>query len=449
MVYCQSGSQRTTSLLVRSLRCCAMVLPLTFAPHFSAVAQEACTATGNTLSAAVKAYGNSCSVARKDCDPVDGGWMCSSQTIGSSSPSGAAPPPSPNSNPPQPPAPNPEPPTPTPAPPTTNPEPHTPPGHNHPVPVSQLPKGSNGTGALALSNRSRTSRTPSFPNVASFRTDCEFSHMNYDDAILSPGQPGQAHLHQYFGNTDVDAFSTDNTVITSGNSTCAGGVANRSAYWTPALIDVRSNTAVKPDGATIYYKTGWDGGYPANTVAPPNGLRVIAGDASESGPQGGSIYNSNTDWFCIAPSNNFAGPFNLTEGMPTDCRNGDILRMRVNFPNCWDGRNLDSVDHKRHMAYSKGDHRNRGGCPGSHPVQIRTMTVNADWVVKNAADVKHWRLSSDMYSRSIRAGYSAHADWIVGWDQTIFNRILEGCYRPAQDCGHNNLNDGQGLRLVK
>lgn len=328
-------------------------------------------------------------------------------------------------------------------PPPPNPDPDPPKPDN-------LPEGSAGSGQLLLVNRAFTNRGPEAADVASFRLDCEFSHMNYDDVIVKPGQPGEAHLHQYYGNTDVDAFSTNNSIINSGNSTCAGGIANRSAYWVPAMIDSRTNKPIKPGRGTMYYKTGFWGTFPQNSVAPPNGLRIIAGDATESGPEANK-YASKTEFFCTAP-NDLAGPFNSGQALPTDCSAGDILRMRVAFPNCWDGRNLDSADHKSHMAYSRdfgGSLNNRTGCPASHPVQIPTMTINADWPVRNPADVRHWRLSSDMYDRSIPAGYSAHGDWIVGWDEQIFNRMLDGCHTPATDCAHNNLNDGQGLQSVR
>jgi hypothetical protein len=30
-----------------------------------------------------------------------------------------------------------------------------------------------------------------------------------------------------------------------------------------------------------------------------------------------------------------------------------LLQLDVIFPDCWDGRHLDSPDHKSHMAYSR------------------------------------------------------------------------------------------------
>ena len=34
---------------------------------------------------------------------------------------------------------------------------------------------------------------------------------------------------------------------------------------------------------------------------------------------------------------------------PTKCPSG--IRAQVNFPSCWDGKNVDSPDHKSHVAF--------------------------------------------------------------------------------------------------
>src|SRR5690606_18586551 len=118
--------------------------------------------------------------------------------------------------------------------------------------------------------------------IGAFRTSCSFSHMNYDDPIVFPGQPGKAHLHAYFGNTLADASSTAESLRNSGNSTCRGGIANRSAYWVPAVID-ENGAPVKPNSAQIYYKTGYRGIRPEQVQVFPQGLRMIAGDAKSAG----------------------------------------------------------------------------------------------------------------------------------------------------------------------
>ena len=44
---------------------------------------------------------------------------------------------------------------------------------------------------------------------------------------------------------------------------------------------------------------------------------------------------------------------------------GSFLRLHIRFPECWDGRNIDSADHKSHMAYSRA-----GVCPSTHPISV-------------------------------------------------------------------------------
>src|SRR5207244_9474853 len=49
---------------------------------------------------------------------------------------------------------------------------------------------------------------------------------------------------------------------------------------------------------------------------------------------------------------------------------GSFLRLHVRFPDCWDGQNLDSADHKSHMAYAL-----RGECPSTHPVAVPAVEL--------------------------------------------------------------------------
>ena len=48
------------------------------------------------------------------------------------------------------------------------------------------------------------------------------------------------------------------------------------------------------------------------------------------------------------------------------------MRAQVFFPSCWDGVNLDSPDHKSHMAYPIGLY-NDGVCPSTHPKQLISL----------------------------------------------------------------------------
>jgi hypothetical protein len=73
---------------------------------------------------------------------------------------------------------------------------------------------------------------------------------------VKPGQFGAAHLHQFWGPTNIDANTTmASLAATTGNSTCNYGpnTLNRSAYWAPALLD-SNGYARNADWIAVYYK---------------------------------------------------------------------------------------------------------------------------------------------------------------------------------------------------
>jgi len=267
--------------------------------------------------------------------------------------------------------------------------------------------------------------------IGAFRINCSYSHMSYDDPIVYPGEPGASHLHIFFGNTDVDADSTAESIRTTGDTTCTGGSANRSAYWVPAVIDTDTHEPVVPEGdnaVQVYYKTGYDG-VPADQVTVmPEGLRMVSGDPTVTTP--GDL--STVSYSCLGNRSVDAQP-----AFP-ECDPGDLFVMSVEFPQCWDGVNLDSPDHRSHMARAAAP----DGCPASHPVAIPVITQNFRYTVPSSG-MASWRLASDNYDGP--AGYSGHADWFDGWDTDVFRRVVDNCLANGVDCHMNNLGDGERL----
>jgi Domain of unknown function (DUF1996) len=235
-----------------------------------------------------------------------------------------------------------------------------------------------------------------------FAVACGFSHRNRDDPIVYPREPGFSHDHTYFGNTSTNAFSTPASLRAAGRTTCRIP-ADTAAYWAPTLF-VRGR-AVEPLGAVVYYFRRTFG-----RVEPfPAGLKVIAGNAAAESPQSRRV----TYWSC--------GGRGAFSSLPM-CRGSrhSSLRLTVNFPNCWDGRRLDSGDHKSHLAYSS-----RGRCPSSHPRSVPALSVVVYYGVAGGPNAE---LSSG-------GDFSGHADFVNGWDQrtlaAFVARYLNGFgYRP-------------------
>jgi hypothetical protein len=229
--------------------------------------------------------------------------------------------------------------------------------------------------------------------------------------------------------------------VSAGNSTCRGGTLNRTAYWTPAVVDTKTGEPVLPDEATIYYKTGYNMD-PANVRVLPTGLRIIAGDKDARSAQFAGELQLAT-WSCRD-----AGGADVAT-IPLSCPAGDAVRLTIIFPQCWDGVNLDSPNHKSHMAYpdysSAG--RNASKCPATHPVMLPEITEHFDFPVTKGQESapSSWRLSSDMYDTSSRGGLSAHADWMMGWDPPTLATLVQNCLAKALDCGVGGIGANKEL----
>jgi hypothetical protein len=235
-----------------------------------------------------------------------------------------------------------------------------------------------------------------------FVSHCGFSHAAPDDPIVYPGEPGKSHEHSFVGNVSTNASSTLDSLLGAG-TTCLRR-ADTAAYWMPTLSD--GGTVVQPVGATIYYRRRT-----LQHVQPfPTGLKMIAGDSHAVAPQPLNV----TYWNCgvvagVAPQSS----------VPT-CPAGAMLRLHVRFPDCWDGTNLDSADHKSHMAYSAA-----GACPADHPVAVPAIEVIFRYPIRGNANVY---LSSG-------GQFSGHADFFNAWHEQRLTELVEHCLDGLRHCG--------------
>ncbi len=307
------------------------------------------------------------------------------------------------------------------------------PGMTKPVaPADFLPSGSSSSQLLIDTGGAIPAL--SGDGTGDFRVVCRYTHMNYDDPIVYPGQPGLSHLHSYFGNTVADASSTHASLRAGGNSTCDGGIANRSAYWAPALL----NASLKPvpiDYGYIYYKSGYRSVAPSSINNIPDGLKMIAGSGVATAAQSGEIVS----WSCEST------PGISLQSIPQSCGQNSYIIYTITFPQCWNGRDLDSVDHKSHMAYPTYG----VGCPATYPVAVPVISLHIRYR-QTTVDTSGWKLASDSYtiSSSQPGGLSAHADFMEAWDPTIRDEFTLNCIKAARDCGVRDLGDGRILHML-
>jgi hypothetical protein len=338
-------------------------------------------------------------------------------------------------------------PAPAPVPPPPVPTDTTPSDMSGSMPAIDMAKVSSaravGSGVFAVQP---TTEIAPASNDGAFRTTCGVAFTAKIDPIVFPGKLNQSHLHTFFGNVAVNESSTTESLLAGGNSTCRGGTANRSAYWVPTMIDTATGAPVLPDDIGVYYKAGF---VPGNklTQGIPEGLRMIAGSPTKSTP-----YESGKDTFsfrykCLGGPNNSNDQYG--SAIP-NCDAGAQIWQEIFFPQCWDGKNLDSPDHKAHMSYTTlvPDPTSTKGwfmqvCPATHPVILPAITFNVIYTVPKTGAALKWRLASDAYPTDKPGGYSAHGDWFNGWKHDISEAWFKNCLVAMKDCHSHLLGDGR------
>jgi hypothetical protein len=69
--------------------------------------------------------------------------------------------------------------------------------------------------------------------------------------------------------------------------------------------------------------------------------------------------------------------------LDANCKNG--VRLELMFPSCWDGHNLDSANHRSHVAYP--DLVINGNCPPEFPVRLPGLFFETIWETDTFAGV--------------------------------------------------------------
>jgi hypothetical protein len=289
--------------------------------------------------------------------------------------------------------------------------------------------------------------------VGAFRFVCSAGQVLNDDPIVYPGQPGKSHAHQFYGNTSANANSTYSSLRSNGQSTCMSPL-NRSAYWMPAMLDGKGNV-VRPDHVTIYYKrrpasdpkcslTSGDTKAEGNCVPLPNGLRFVFGyDMVTGSPPTGQTYFN-----CAGPTA-VAGHY---PDLPTALANcpagqGNRVGAVIKAPDCWDGKNLDSPNHRSHVAYSDYGTWGYRKCPSTHTYVIPGFTLQAWWGVGAEDDTKLWSLSSDSMRPDLPKGSTFHADWFGAWDNVIMGMWMDNCINKLLNCSAGDLGNGKAMKM--
>ena len=175
---------------------------------------------------------------------------------------------------------------------------------------------------------------------AVFKAQCRYSHSAGNDPIVFPGKTGAAHRHDFFGNRTTNAFTTTSSLV-AGATTCSES-RDHASYWVPSIARRNADGSlsyVVPTLIDAYYNFG---GTNPPLTSYPLGLRVIAGDAMNIE----ALDTRFAFWQCLTLQGNVNR--SIQAQMPK-CASGEYLTAVIHFPDCWDGKHLDSADHKSHI----------------------------------------------------------------------------------------------------
>ncbi|MFG1605307.1 DUF1996 domain-containing protein [Actinoplanes sp. NPDC049265] len=244
---------------------------------------------------------------------------------------------------------------------------------------------------------------------AEFNATCEFSHAKPDDPIVFPNMAGASHMHSIFGNKGLDAFSTPESLTKFTASSCKP-IEDHSAYWVPELRE--HGVAVEPDEVVVYYGSLLED--KSKTMPMPFGLRMLVGDPKKQVDTPKGAVNQ---FYCAGGPQD--GASRSTDGNWPVC-DGGKLHFTLRFPDCWDGKHLDSPNHRDHVAFGQG-----GKCTATHPVPIPALTFSIAYPTSG---------SKDGFALSSGKASSMHGDAFFAWEDTAMAERVKNCVVQVTPC---------------
>jgi len=252
------------------------------------------------------------------------------------------------------------------------------------------------------------------------------------DPIVTPGAVSN-HVHSVVGGSNF-GFESSTSRLQKSQCTSVPIKEDKSNYWFPTLYFQWANGSFSSvdGGAVIYYL--FPGPEQAGKVkAFPPDFRMVSGTPLKRSHDGSAAARA-VNFLCL----DFDGQTSPHDGLPAKvCPSG--IRSQVNFPSCWNGKDVDSPNHKSHVAYRSGG-PDSGECTDPNfPVTLPRIFLEVYW------GTGHWNsLASQaknpaqpfVFSHGDRTGFGYHSDFFNGWDDGVLQKAVDQCH-----C--NNFGDPQ------
>ncbi|KAL2862564.1 DUF1996 domain-containing protein [Aspergillus lucknowensis] len=269
------------------------------------------------------------------------------------------------------------------------------------------------------------------------------------DPLVTPGEPSY-HVHTVHGSNGFSMIS-DMLSLLGGSCTSCAVKQDKSAYWAPALyfIDKESGDAELVEevgGLLAYYLL-----YGEGVEAFPEDFRMIAGDPFQrnftwpvpdppksewTGDQASqpALAQKALGFNCLnyaATPEPSLGRHFLPEKAYLDEHCPDGVRFELMFPSCWNGKDVDSDDHKSHVAYPSLVMD--GTCPEGFEHRIVSLFFETIWGTYAFKD----RDGYFTLSTGDPTGFGYHGDFMHGWESGVLEEAVKTCTNPSgmvEDC---------------
>jgi hypothetical protein len=294
----------------------------------------------------------------------------------------------------------------------------------------------------------QTPKARSNASRGTFATSCgvnENGLFNSDNVIVAPGvSNGAHHFHDYVGNQSNTAFASDQD-LANGETTCVDQ-GDRSTYYWPVVrlqngtqeqdanspgggIEGNAGEIVTPKQVTLDFV----GSPKSKVTAMPRFLRIITGDAKAFV---NGTANANASWSCTGFEDR-----QLKDKYPLCPQGSDVVRT-FKFQSCWDGRNIDSANHRTHVAFAQAD----GTCPTGFqaiPQLVQRIVYDIDAPSLKDGGRTTPLFAVDSFPEQLHKPVTDHGDFINVFDEGLMKEMVD-CINAGRKCGAGADQGGDG-----
>jgi len=243
------------------------------------------------------------------------------------------------------------------------------------------------------------------------------------DPIVAPGSGPSAHVHNIFGGSNFPTLSTSD--LQQSSCTTASINEDKSNYWAPLMYWVAKNGSVTSveGNAVVYYL--FDSPLPKNFVVFPDDFRMLSGNTDLRTYNASSFAQQAVTFICL-DFNGVSTRYNQLP--PQGCPSG--IRSQINFPSCWNGKDLDSPNHESHVAFpSQGP--DQGTCDDpAYPYTLPRIFMEVYWNTGGFYTNGEEPMNSTqpfVFANGDETGYGYHADFVNGWKDGTLASATQNC----------------------